>query len=113
MIFDNRGDVAGESDTRIIEFHPETQGIVWQYSGEGDAELETQFWGEQQLLPGGHILITHGSKGEIREITRDGEIVWQYFLPHRNIVKGEQHIAVVTHAEKLPRAQIDFELTEE
>ncbi len=37
----------------------------------------------QQRLPNGNTLITGSSGGRIFEVTRDGEIVWEFFNPRR------------------------------
>ena len=34
-----------------------------------------------QALPNGHVLVTHGTKGTLYEVDRNGEIVWEYIVP--------------------------------
>ncbi|GAG47936.1 unnamed protein product, partial [marine sediment metagenome] len=83
------------------EFNPMTKKIVWEYiniKGENIVE-HLQNWfkprmGEEhhffsyqissaQRLPNGNTLITEGDNGRIFEVTRDGEIVWEYITPTR------------------------------
>ena len=34
-----------------------------------------------QLLGGGNVLVTESTRGRAFEITREGEIVWEFFSP--------------------------------
>ncbi len=43
----------------------------------------------QQRLPNGNTLITESSGGRIFEVTRDGEIVWEFFNPRRAEGRGD------------------------
>ena len=110
MLFDNQGDFEGEGYTRVIEFEPDTQNIVWSYNGgDGEEELQSQFWGETQRMDIGTTMITYGEKGEIREVDADGNIVWRYIAPFTNVVEGKERVASMTHAEKLPASYFKFE----
>ncbi len=75
LIFDN-GRYRGWS--RIIEINPITLEIVWEYKPAGFYTLSQGF---VQLLPNNNLLITESEKGRVFEITRDKEIVWEYYHP--------------------------------
>lgn len=110
MLFDNRGDFEGNGYTRVIEVVPDTQEIVWSYSGgDGADELHSEFFGEQQVLPNNHVMITHAHKGELREIMRNGEIVWRYIFPYIKEVDGQKKLPVITHAERIDPSYIQFD----
>ena len=40
--------------------------------------------GDQQRLANGNTLITESEGGRLLEVTRDGEIVWEFINPVRN-----------------------------
>jgi hypothetical protein len=73
LIFDN-GRYRGWS--RIIEIDPITLEVVWEYKSENFYTLSQ---GSVQPLPNGNLLITESEKGRVFEITRDKEIVWEYY----------------------------------
>jgi hypothetical protein len=84
LIFDNRGDISGKDGiTRILEFDPVTQEIIWEYSGSEDAPLSNRIRGAQQRLPNGNTLITSSDQARLVEVTRENEIVWNYINPTR------------------------------
>lgn len=75
LIFDN-GRWRGWS--RVIEIDPQTQKIVWEYRAKG---FFTMSQGYAQRFNNGNTLITESEQGRAFEITRDGEIVWEYYHP--------------------------------
>jgi hypothetical protein len=73
--------------SRVIEFNPITLEKVWEYKNTEDrignnGELERKFYSRlissAQRLPGGNTLITEGALGRVFEVTKQGEIVWEY-----------------------------------
>lgn len=78
LIFDN-GTLRGF--TRVIEFDPITGEIEWQYTGDPPGSFFTPTRGSAQRLPNGNTLICEGDKGRCFEITRDGEVVWEWYNP--------------------------------
>lgn len=84
MLFDNRGGTEAAGRSRVIEIDPGNGGgIVWAYTGTEDAKLESRIRSSQELQPNGNVLITESSAGRMLEVTRDGEIVWEYINPVR------------------------------
>ena len=74
--------------SRVIEFNPVTNKIVWEYH-----DFFGRFWiplflknhkffspliGSAQRLPNGNTLICEGMPGKLIEVTPDNEIVWEY-----------------------------------
>jgi hypothetical protein len=57
------------------------EGTDWRYPSILDADFFSQNTSGAQQLPNGNILITEGASGEIREVTLDQEIVWNYVNP--------------------------------
>jgi hypothetical protein len=55
---------------------------VWQYDGAPDREFFTIARGSAQRLPNGNTLVVISGEGHAREVTRKGDIVWEYWNPH-------------------------------
>ncbi|MHC4457025.1 MAG: arylsulfotransferase family protein [Planctomycetota bacterium] len=81
LIFDN-GRIKGYS--RIIELEPITKKIVWEYKENPPSRFYSKIRGACQRLPNGNTLITESDKGHAFEVTRNGEIVWEYYNPYVN-----------------------------
>ena len=78
LIFDN-GVVRKYS--RVIEIDPVTEEIVWQYVADPPQAFFAKSKGSAQRLPNGNTLICDSSNGRVFEVTREGEIVWEWFNP--------------------------------
>jgi hypothetical protein len=83
LMFDNRGHFGPGGQSRIIEVDTATGGVVWAYAGDADKPLDSPIRAEQELLSNGNVLITEAGPGRLLEITRKGEIVWEYINPVR------------------------------
>lgn len=79
LIFDN-GLSRGWS--RVIELDPLARRVVWEYKADPPESFYSVDRGASQRLENGNTLITESATGRAFEVTRDGEIVWQYFCPH-------------------------------
>ncbi|MCD6221074.1 aryl-sulfate sulfotransferase [bacterium] len=86
LIFDN-GIYRGWS--RIVEMDPLTGEIVWEYHAEPKESFYSEIMSNAVQLPNGNILICEGTANRIFEITRDGEIVWDFISPFNKITGGE------------------------
>ena len=81
MLFDNgmhRGDV---DYSRVIEIDPDTNEIVWEYTGNPPESFYSPIVGNSEWLPNGNILICEGAAGRIFELTPMREVVWEYVNP--------------------------------
>jgi len=83
MILDNRGNLTEGGRSRIVEWDPETGIVSWMYRGTEDNPFETEIRGVQQPLPNGNVLITSSDQARLFEVTREGEVVWQFRSPVR------------------------------
>jgi hypothetical protein len=78
LIFDN-GSARGWS--RLIELHPSTRQIVWEYKGDPPPSFFTEERGSMQRLPNGNTLVTESDTGRAFEVTLDGTVVWEWYNP--------------------------------
>ncbi len=87
LIFDNgnhRQDGSGMSYSRVIEVNPKTDKIEWEYKDDPPGDFYTSIMGSCQRLPNGNTLISETDMSRIFEVTREGEIVWEYVSPFYN-----------------------------
>jgi hypothetical protein len=61
---------------------------------------------DAEVLPNGNTLITESDNGRAFEVTREGEIVWEFLSPHRAGEDGE-FVATLPEVIRLPK---DFPL---
>jgi hypothetical protein len=54
---------------------------IWRYGSADNTEFYSSFISGAQRLPNGHTLICEGADGRVFEVTREGEIVWEYLSP--------------------------------
>lgn len=110
LLFDNYGRFNGpEGNSRVIEFDPVTQEITWQFPGDSGHPLHSAIRSSQQRLANGNTLITESSGGRILEVTRQGDIVWEYVHPLRGGVNND-FIPIVCFAERIDPSTLDPEL---
>jgi hypothetical protein len=70
--------------SRVVEFNPLTLRVVWEYkvpvAGTSPKFFSTLISGAQRLK-NGNTMITQGGTGRVFEVTRAGDIVWDYVAP--------------------------------
>lgn len=84
LIFDNGTHRRDHPVTfsRVIEVDPRTSEIVWEYVDQSLFEFFSPYISGAQRLPKGNTLICEGVHGRIFEVTRAGEVVWEYVSPY-------------------------------
>lgn len=109
LLFDNQGHVGPGGITRVIEVDPRSQEIVWTYAGTPEEPFESEVRSSQARLPNGNTLITESDGGRIFEVTKRGEIVWNYINPVRAQRQGEagQVVPIVSWAERFDPGYLD------
>ncbi len=80
LIFDN-GTLRGYS--RVIEVNPLTRKIEWEYTSQPKQKFLSRYISSAQRLPNGNTLICEGGKAHLFEVTREGEIVWDFIHPFK------------------------------
>ena len=79
LVFDNRGDrTAKRGGSRLIEWEPETGKVAWSYLGTDDHPFLSSKNAAVERLPNGNTLVTEDDNGRVFEVTKAGEIVWEY-----------------------------------
>ena len=103
LLFDNQGNYGW---TRILEFDPATQEIVWSYTGGDGKKLYAPLFGTAQRLPNGNTLIAESHYGRAVEVTPGGEVVWEFLNPAR---AGEDNelVANLFEIERIPESDVE------
>jgi len=55
--------------------------VVWKFQSALPNSFYSQYISSAQRLPNGNTLINSGANGHFFEVTRDGEVVWEYINP--------------------------------
>jgi hypothetical protein len=55
--------------------------FVWTYKAPTPADMKSDFISGAKKLPNGNVLICVGDVGRFFEVTRNGEVVWEYINP--------------------------------
>ena len=93
LVFDNQGEggypaveMPLTTGSRVLEINPVTKQIVWQYTGEDSGAPGWTFRSTHisaaRRLPNGNTFIDEGQSGRLFQVTRDGDIVWEYVNPY-------------------------------
>jgi len=65
----------------VLELDPVSGDIVWEYKADPPRSFYSYSRGSAQRLPNGNTLICESDKGRAFEVTRDGEVVWEWQNP--------------------------------
>jgi hypothetical protein len=89
LVFDN-GEFRGFS--RVIQLDPATQRVLWEYRGDPPESFFSVVRGSAQALPNGNVLITESTRGRVFEVTREGDVVWEFLNPERGPTSERKQI---------------------
>ena len=72
----------------MIEIDMEKKEIVWQYTSSPVFSMLSAHIAGAERLNNGNTLICEGESGRVLEVTRDGEICWEWVSPFVHNFKG-------------------------
>jgi hypothetical protein len=78
LIFDNG---VRRRRSRVLELDPRRGRVVWSYGEAPGQRFFSRTRGGAQALASGSVLITESERGRAFEVTRAGEIVWEFWNP--------------------------------
>lgn len=85
QIFDNgMHRVRGMSTSKVIEVDRSSDEVVWSYQGDPPAQFFSGHISGASRLPNQNTLICEGTSGRLFEVTRTGEVVWEWWNPVYN-----------------------------
>jgi hypothetical protein len=79
LIFDNR---RGHGWSRVIELDPRSKRVVWEYRAPDPTGFYSATRGAAQRLRNGNTLIADSDSGRGFEVTPEGDVVWEFWVPH-------------------------------
>ena len=87
----------------MLEIDPRDGSRIWTWEADPPEAFFSETRGACQRLPNGNTLITESERGHAFEVTRSGEIVWEYWNPdlvgnRRRRIYSVQRVAL----ERLP-----------
>ncbi len=100
LIFDNGIE---RKHSRLLEVNPLTGVIEWEYVADPPESFFTRTRGSCQRLPNGNTLVCESNNGRCFEITRGGEIVWEWLNP----ATTEGHRELIYRIERLPPSAVE------
>lgn len=108
LLFDNFGAMRAGAphSSRVIEFDPRTMNTSWSYAGHREKPFFSDLRGSAQRLANGNTLVTEDHGGRIFEITRAGEIVWEYVNPVRG-GNRKQLIPILSWGQRIRPESLD------
>ncbi len=86
--------------SRILEIEPARDEVVWQYRSD---DFFSSTGGVQQPLPNGNVLIGSTRGGRVFEVTREGDVVWQWAAPFDPVRPGRYAYDHCPQLASLPR----------
>lgn len=81
LIFNNGWGRPPVSYSSIVEMDPKTGKIVWEYKALAEVSFAAHHISSADRLPNGNTMICSGNFGHMFEVTKEGEIVWEYINP--------------------------------
>jgi hypothetical protein len=103
LLFDNG---YGRGYSRVVEIEPITKEIKWEYKGSPLEAFYSPRRGSCQRLPNGNTLITESDRGNVFEVTKEGKIVWRFFVPdidsESNKRRAIYRLVRITNPERYP-----------
>ena len=80
-IFDNGSERPEGHRSRVVVVNTKTNEIEWQYRSWDTSSFSSHRQGGAQLLPNGNFLVTSSNSGHVFEVTKKGDIVWDFVNP--------------------------------
>ncbi len=83
-VFDNGSENPVGTKSRVFVVNTKTNEIEWKYEAWDQSSFFTHRQGMAQQLPNGNWFITSSNMGHLFEVTKSGEIVWDFVNPMCN-----------------------------
>ena len=90
MVFDN-----GHASSRVIEVDPRSNDIVWTFRGKPAYQFFSGHISGAVALASRNVLVCEGTSGRLFEVSRAGEVVWEWINPFLNMDgRGEPTVSI-------------------
>jgi hypothetical protein len=81
QVFDNGPHRLGQARSAVVEIDPKTSQVVWQWTANPEAQFFSAHISGAHRLPGDNVLVCEGRTGRLFEVTRRGDVVWEWISP--------------------------------
>lgn len=101
LVFDNgeyRRYSTKYSYSRVVEIDPKTNKIVWEYKDDPPFAFYSGNQCGAQRLPNGNTLICESLAGRVFEVSKQGEVVWEYMSPFYGPHAGQEPNPIIYRA---------------
>ncbi|MCA9826052.1 MAG: aryl-sulfate sulfotransferase [Dehalococcoidia bacterium] len=88
LVFDNGVHRSNVPRSRVVEVERATGKVAWSYEGDPPESFFSWNVSNADELANGNILVCEGALGRLFEVTRSGDIVWEWFSPYRGRIAG-------------------------
>ena len=102
LIFDNG--FKHRDFSRVVELNPLNKKIEWHYKSDPPRKFFSDTRGSCQRLPNGNTLIAESNKGHVFEITKDGNLVWEFYTCVRS---RDQKRAAIYRIERVVDSELN------
>lgn len=89
LVFDSLALEGRYGRSSVVEWDARSGEVTWACEASPGCPLDSPKGGAVQALPRGNVLITEAAGGRALEVTREGEVVWEFILPQRGGSRGE------------------------
>jgi hypothetical protein len=72
----------------VVEVERATGKVAWSYEGDPPESFFSWNVSNAEELPNGNLLVCQGATGRLFEVTREGEVAWEWFSPYRGQMAG-------------------------
>jgi len=104
QVFDN-----GRTSSRVVEIQVSTGEVTWTYEGNPVHQFFSNYISGAERLWSGSVLVCEGSAGRLFEVTRKGEVVWEWINPFVNHRKNGDLAVGFYRAHRYPAEHKAFE----
>lgn len=88
ILFDNGVHRANVPRSRVVEVDRSTGNATWEWEGDPPESFFSWNVSNAEPLPNDNVLVCEGAAGRIFELTRRGDVVWEWVSPFRGRLQG-------------------------
>ncbi|HLK23213.1 MAG TPA: aryl-sulfate sulfotransferase [Caulobacteraceae bacterium] len=90
LVFDN-----GHDSSKLVEIDPAKNEIVWTFRGRPSQQFFSGHISGASRLSSGNVLVCEGTSGRLFEVTRAGEVAWEWINPFvNNNSRGDPTVSI-------------------
>ncbi len=88
LLFDNGVHRSNVPRSRVAEVERATGNVAWSYEGDPPESFFSWNVSSAEELANGNVLVCEGAAGRLFEVTREGDVAWEWISPYRGRIAG-------------------------